>query len=307
MTYDYSLMNGLGGLGLTTGSMYSSYDPSMMMGMYGMNGLTGMGAYGGYGMGMMGMYNPAFMAQMNQYQQQMEKSQVQHSADMHDILTQTRVQNLSAEDRAFFESVAQDGGIRANIENLADVIRKGDQDQICAKYDEVKQTILTKYNSYFQNNLANMDAEATIRGVIENMYQTMISKQAGETVDLKSDIKRYGETAMGYGFNKGFASGGWLGKLFGTNNEDDYHKRYTEETLNYIYHTGIDSKHNKDKMKTFGNFWGKTARTLAAPGAGAVVGGIIGKFCGHGTIGAWIGAALALAGDFWWQSTSVES
>ena len=301
MTYDYSLMNGLGGLGLSTGSMYSSYDP--MMGMYGMGGLNGMtNPYGGYGMGMMGMYNPTFMAQMNQVQQQMELSQINHSSQMHDALTQARVSNMSAEDRAFFESVAQDGGIRANIENLADVIRKGDQDQICTKYDEVKRTILTKYNTYFRNNLGKMDSEATVRGVIENMYQAIISKQAGETVDLKTDIKRYGETAMGYGFNKGFASGGYIGKLAG-NNADDYHKKYTEETLNYIYHTGIDNKHGKDKMKNFGNFWGQLTRTLATPAAGAAVGGLIGKFFNHGWVGAGIGAAAALAGDFFWQNT----
>ena len=295
MPYSYSI-GGLGGLGLTGGSMYNSYDP--MMGMYGvggyansygMGGIDTLGMYGGYGMG---MYDPVtYMQKIGKAQQSMETSQIQHGANMHEALTQARVQNLSAEDRAFFESVVQDGGIRANIENLARSIRTGNQNEICVKYDEVKNTILTRYNSYFVNH-PNMDTEAAVRGAIENAYARIISAQAQEAVDLETDIKRYGESAAGNGYNRGIRVG-----FFGKDESIGGHTKYTEQTLNYIYKTGIDFEGSKEKYKKVGNFMGKLTRELLFAGIpGLIIGGLF-----KNKFGLAIGAGLGLAADYFWQ------
>ena len=278
MTYGLSgispYTSGLGTYGLSGFNGMYTMDPTMMYGMS----------------GMMGMYNPTFMAQMSQAQlqmlqtqQEMEKQQLRHSGNMHDTLMDVKMQNMSGEERALFESLAQDGGIKSAIGNLADVIRTGNQDEICRQYDIVKQTIITKYSSYLKNNMSTMTPEETVRGVIEGLYSKYVSAQAGEAVTLQSDIRKYGESAFKHGFNKAI----WGG--------DDYHGRYTEQTLSYITGTKIDNLSGKEKMHKRGEKVGKIVKYGSLP----LVGAVLGRF--GGWKGAAIGAGIGVALDgLWW-------
>ena len=285
----FTMMNGLGGLGFS-----GMYDPTMMSMYGGLNGLTAMNPYGG---GYSGMgFNPAFMAQQYaQVQQQVEKSQAQHAIDMHDITTQARVQNLSAEDRAYFESIAQDAGVKRGIQDLADAIREHNKDLIKEKYDNVKMMILTKYNAYYRNNAGKIaDMEVAVRDQIENLYDAVISKNSGgASAGLKSDIDKYCEDSVSYGINKGLEKG-----LFGKQN--DYHESTKHDVLNYIYHTPMDNQHGEEKKKKLGKAIGIGARysIFAAP---------IGLFTGikHGGwagLGAYLATAIGTAAVDWlWQ------
>lgn len=275
-------MSGLGMLGLSGGGTYSSYYNPAFMG------------YGG--MGMMGMY-PAYMQQMNQTYQNMEKSQLNHAGAMHELLLQNKTNAFIAEDRALFEKTMEDRGLQTSIVNLAEKIREGDSDGVCEEYDKIKATIYQKYNSYFKEN-TNLDPAESVRKVIEDMYAAIISKKSGETVSLRNDIKRFGETAFMHGFNE---------KFFG---KKDYHKKYTEETLSYIYDTRIDNKGGKDRMESIGGVAARAAEgvTSAAAGAGAGLGlaAIARVFSNKVSLrGAkWaslIMAGLAFGGDILWQ------
>lgn len=282
-------MSGLGMLGLSGGGTYSSYYNPAFMG------------YGG--MGMMGMY-PAYMQQMNQTYQNMEKSQLNHAGAMHELLLQNKTNAFIAEDRALFEKTMEDRGLQTSIVNLAEKIREGDSDGVCEEYDKIKATIYQKYNSYFKEN-TNLDPAESVRKVIEDMYAAIISKKSGETVSLRNDIKRFGETAFMHGFNE---------KFFG---KKDYHNKYTEETINYVFGTRIDNKGGKDRMEKIGGGAARVAEgvTSAAAGYGIGIGlaalgkvlnpfGICKKLGLSGThkLGKWA-AVAALGADVIWQLT----
>lgn len=271
-------MSGIGGYS----GMYG--DPAMMM-YGGMNGMGG--AYTGMGM----MMDPSYINYYNQIQQNMEKSQVTHADDMHKRLMESKVNQQSAHTDMIVQTLAQDGGVQASIASLNEAIKSGNSNAIKQKYDELKQDIITRHNGYFKQNSVNMNLKHTIRGVIDGLYQQIVSAQTGETVTLVNDLRRYGESAAGYGFNKG---------LYGSK---DYHDNYTEEVLNYIYETGIDNKAGKDKMKRIGERTGKAVKWGAAPiglgATGAAIGSIGGKW--GALAGGVIGTGIGIIGDFLWS------
>lgn len=247
-------MSGLGTFGLGVGSSFGTYgDPSMMMGMGGMMGFPG-------GMGMMGMYNPAFMSQMNQAYQDMEASQLRHSSAMHEIMMQNKTDAYKAEDMALFRKAMEDASLNGSVVNLAEKIREGDADGICEEFDRMKVALYQKYHKYLNENKDRLDPKESINNVIEMMYAEIISKKTGEQVSLRNDIKRYGETAFMHGFNESF---------FG---KKDYHNKYTEETLSYLFGTRIDNKGGKDRMEKIGSYTAKGAEGLTAAAAGYGIG-----------------------------------
>ncbi len=248
-------MSGLGALGLGAGGSFASYADPSMMGMGAMMGFPG-------GMGMMGMYNPSFMAQMNQVYQDMEKSQLRHSSAMHEIMMQNKTDAYKAEDMALFRKAMEDASLNTAVVNLAEKIREGDADGICEEFDRMKIALYQKYNSYLKENSDRLDPKESVNNIIEMMYSEIISKKTGEQVSLRNDIKRYGETAFNHGFNE---------KFFG---KSDYHKKYTEETLSYLFGTRIDNKGGKDRMEKIGGGFGRAAEagTAAAAGYGAGLG-----------------------------------
>ena len=82
----------------------------------------------------------------------------------------------------------------------------------------------------------------------------------------------------------------------------DYHNKYAEETLSYIYGTNVDNKSGKDRMENLGSWTEK----IVEGGTAALSGLMLGKLgkgicCKSSKYGGRIGAALALAGDLWWQ------
>lgn len=71
---------------------------------------------------------------------------------------------------------------------------------------------------------------------------------------------------------------GFNEKFFG---KKDYHNKYTEETLSYLFGTRIDNKAGKDRMDKIGGGFGRVAEgaTAWAAGYGAGLGlAAIGKF-----------------------------
>lgn len=278
---------GLGGVG-DYSSFGSFYNPTMM----------GMGS-----MGMMGMWNPTFMGQMNQAYQNIEKAQLNHSSAMHNLMLENKTAAMNSHDRAMFEQSMIDSGIESQVRTLHDKIVEGDQDGICEEYDKLKQIIYTKYSDYFKENSSKMNIEDSVNKHIEALYSAQISPKVGAQVDLRNDIKKYGETAFMHGFNKEF-----LGKK-------EYHDKYSEETLSYLFGTSIDNKAGKDRIEKVGGYVGKGAEGVAAglAGYGAAIAGAgilraLNPFntCKNFTMsgvhkfGKWA-ALAAIAGDVLWQ------
>lgn len=300
-------MNSLGAYGLGGSGMYGSYgsyaDPTMM------------GAYSPYGMGMgmMSMY-PTYMKQMTQAQQDIEKMQLSHNADIHRLKLEHNTDEYRAHDQNIFEKAMVDTGVNLGIENLSKKIKEGDQDGICQEFDRLKQTIYTKYRDYFNANQNNLNPSDSVTQFIEILYGKIRTAQEGKTVDLRSDIEKYGESSFEHGFWK---------NLHGK----DYHDKYTEETLSYIYGTNIDNKSGKDRMQKIGAKAESIAEYVASPfvgyaagvGAAATIAGmgklfvpmpkaVTGKISFNalknmGKTAGLIGAAAALLGDIWWQNS----
>lgn len=257
--------NGLGTLGL--GGTSSYYDPTMMgmagayspYGSMGMMGAMGsMGSYSPYsGMGMMGMYNPSFMGQMNKAYQQMEVDQLNHAGAMHNLMLQNKTKAYTDQDRAIFEKAMVDTGVYKGVKNLAEMVRKGNSDGICQAYDELKQTLYTKYSDYFKANANHLNPEDSVANYIERLYSEIITAEQGEQVDLRSDVKKYGETAFEHGFWKNFHG-------------SDYHDKTSEQALSYMFGTPIDNKAGHERMEKYG----ATAEKIAEVGAAATVGAV---------------------------------
>lgn len=236
-------------------------------------GMTGLGGYGSYssyynpssmmGMGMMGMYNPAFMGQMNQAYQDIEKNQLQHAGAMHQLMLQNETQAYSDTDKAIFEKAMVDGDVQNNLRCLRDKVLEGDADGICQEYDKLKLIIYKKYNDYFKENSGTMNSVSNVNNFIKNIYSKTYSQPGAEPVDLITDIKKYGQTAFEHGFWKSFH-----GK--------DYHDKYTEEALSYIYGTPIDNQGGKERMQNIGKWTEKGTEVLAAGLAGRGLGYALG-------------------------------
>ncbi len=308
--------NGLGTFGL--GGTSSYYDPTMM-GMAGAYSPYGsMGMMGGYsspyaGMGMMGMYNPTFMRQMNQVSQQMEMDQLNHAGAMHNLLLQNQTQAFTDQDRAIFEKAMVDAGVNKCVTNLAEMVRKGNADGICQTYDELKQTLYTKYSDYFKANANHLSPEDSVANFVELLYSKIISAQQGEQVDLRSDVKKYGETAFEHGFWKNFHG-------------SDYHDKTSEQALSYMFGTPIDNKSGHERMEKYGATTEKIAEVGTAAAVGAVAvptlakagksvlssivsigsekgGEAISKLSTFNKKWAWAGAIGLAIGDWLWQQS----
>lgn len=309
MSYPFGITgigNGLGSFGL--GGSGSYYDPTMSMGM--MNtmgalnpmGINPMDPSSSYMMGgmmnpMMGMYNPTFMSQMTQTQQNIEKMQLDHTGAMHNLMLQNQTKAFTDEDRAIFEKAMVDAAVNKGVINLATMVRKGDADGICQAFDELKQTLYNKYSDYFKANLGKMDPSDSVTNFIEILYSKIISEPGQEPVSLRNEIQKYGETAFEHGFWK---------NLHGK----DYHDKYSEEAVSYVFGTPLDNKAGKDRMEKVGAWTEKIVEGGLAYGAGRAAGfGIraLNPFGvmklglkGSNRLSKLVGA-IALGGDILWQ------
>ena len=294
-------MSGLGTLGLPSGGAYSSLGDTSMMGISGMNGMSGMGMMGMMGMpAMMGMYNPTFMKQMNQNYQEIEKQNLEHAGAMHNIMLQNKIQAYRADDEYLFQKSLEDTAIKGQIMNMAEKIREGDTDGICEEFDKLRNTLFAKHADYLKANKDRLDPTTSVNHAIENLYAQIITNSTGQVASLRNDIKQYGETAFMHGFNKNY---------FG---KKDYHGKYSEETLNYLFGTRIDNKGGKDKMEKVGGYIGIAGEKATMAGAGAATGlgvATIARlfsdkvtFKGAKLLSV-LGAIGGIAADYWWQKT----
>lgn len=274
----YTSPFGMFGLGMS-GTYGSYYNPMMM----------GMGP-----MGMLGMYNPAFMGQMNRAYQDIEKSQLNFSGAMHELMLNNQTRAYATQDRAIFEKAMVDAGVNKNLTNLAEKIREGDMDGVCVAYDELKQTLYSKYNDYFKSN-TGLNPDDSVTYFIEQLYnQQILGGKPGES--LRGDINKYGESSFEHGFMSNF-------------NGKDYHKRNAEEALSYIYNQPIDNKAGKERTAKIGAITAGAAEAGAAGLGGAVLGklGVVAlskyfpKVRNIPHVGK-IMAGLAIAGDLLWQN-----
>ena len=248
--------NPLGNVGLGMSGAYGSYDaymPSMMGMNYGMGMMNPT-----FGMsGMMGAY-PQFMAQMQQMQNQIEASQANHNSAMHQILLNNEVNAHRETDSALTRKMLTNGDIQQGVQNLYDKVREGDQDGICAEFDKLKNYVLNTYRDEFAARGDKINPSVSAIQCIEAVYGNIISATTGTVHDLRSDIKKYGDTSFANGFLQGFRR--------------DHHSRYIDETLNHCFNLEIDQKGSKDMKQTLGNGVGRTASTLEKGVYGGVAG-----------------------------------
>ncbi len=297
----------LGNLGLGMTGAYASYD-AYMPSMMGMNGsLFGMG-------GMMGTY-PSFMMQMQNAQNQMELSRLQHAGNMQAAVLRNEVAANRNTDSALISKMLTNGDIQQGIQNLYNKVREGDQDGICNEFDKLKTYVYNTYRDDLKARGDKINPAVSATEIIEKIYANIITAQSGgELHDLRSDITRYGDHATMNGFMQGFRT--------------DHHSRYVDETLNHCFGLEIDQKGSKDFKQNVGKGMGRTASVLEKGVYGAVAGagawtlgsgltklgaGVIG--CGKkvpfmtggwwkwGKWSAGVGALLAMVGDIVWQAT----
>lgn len=289
------------------GTAVSPYS-SILSGMYGLGGLGMYDSYGSYyGSSLMGagslasMYNPAFMAQMNQVYQDIETSKLQHSSAMHQLMQQSQTQAYKDTDNAIFQKAMVDASVDKGIGNLAKMIQEGNSQGICQAFEELKQTLYSKYNDYFKSN-TNIDPSDSVTNFIETLYYKKIAEPNGD-VSLREAISKYGESSFEHGFWKS-----WHGK--------DHNQKTAEETASYIYGTPIVNKESKERIENIGAWTEKIAEggaaILAGRAAGYVLPGVvkavdptgltkeIKSFKGSGKLGKVL-ACAALAGDILWQ------
>ena len=238
---------GLGNLALSAPGAFTSYDNMM----YGMGGI-----YSPYGYGMMGMYYPSIMAKM---QQDIESSQIQHSANMHSMLLQNDVRANRETDSALIRKVLTNSDVMQGIQNLRDKVIEGDQDGICQEFDKLKSAIYQTYKGELNERNGFNNPKTSASELIEAVYNTVCQS------DLRNDIKKYGGSAMKTGFKKQFKPGS--------------SERYVDQTLNHCFGLRIDQKGSQDTAKTIGAIGGGAAHAAkygvygAAAGGGAVLAG----------------------------------
>ena len=309
MTEGLSAIGSYGGLG-STGLYGSYYDPSMMamMGGYGSYGMSNPMMMGGMNM-MGGMYNPTFMSNYtdmmkNMYsaQNEIQKLQLQNQVDMHSALQQAQVSNNAAHNKAFFDTIMEDGYVKNAVREIYDAIHSSNMDAVATKYFELKQMILNKYSDHFKNSIGGQNDKENIDHYISTMYSEIGGGLSGNGVkpDLRTDIRNYGENPFEHGINTTF-----LGN-------SGHHQLTAEECLNQIYGTPIDDQGSKAHAELLGRGAGRLKEFGLATGAGAVGGAallgicktlpVIGKKCKGLGKWAWVGAGLAAVTDLLWQN-----
>lgn len=254
---------GLGNYGLGTTSAYGSYD-SYMPSMLGMSGMTGMYPSYGTGYGMMGMYNPTFMAQM---QQQIEQMQLQHAGDMHSMVLNNEVRSTQESDKALISKLLTNASVQADLKNLYNKVREGDQNGICEEFDNLRNQIYHTYKDELEARGDEENPAKAARRIVNELYYAYTGNQSA----LDEDIKRYGDGAMMNGFMQGFRKG--------------HHDKYVDETLNHCFGDRIDQKDSKDVRQTIGKVGGSAASVLEKGIMGTIAGvGATGLITGFGKV-----------------------
>ena len=282
---------GLGTIGLGGGGAYSSYD-AYMPSFMGMNSsiFGGMGGYGGLGMMGAGMGMMGYPLYMSQMQNQIEQNQITHAGNMHQAMTNYEISTHEQTDSAIFQKVMTNGDVQDGIDRLYCMVRKGDQKGIEEEYNKLESIIFSNYGKEIQKISGKGNPANKVRHYIEQVYNTVVSAQTGETANLRQDIIRYGDGAIKNGFYKGF----YL----------DHHDQYVDETINHIYGERMDHKEDQEYARTISQGAGAAARILKK----GVVGGTV-------ATGAYVAGTLSCKGirklfdknyTFKWENKGVK-
>lgn len=298
---------GLGNYGLGATGTYGSYD-NYMPSMMGMSGMTGMYPTYGSGYGMMGMYNPTFMAQM---QNQIEEMQLQHAGDMHEMMLNNQVRATRESDQAIISKLLTNASVQQDVQNLYNKVREGDQNGICEEFDKLRNQIYSTYKDELEARGSKENPAIAATQIVEALYSNIVSAQTGQTADLRSDIKRYGDGAMMNGFMQGFRT--------------DHHDKYIDETLNHCFGQRIDQRGSKDFRQTMGKCGGRVASvaekgiygTVAGIGSVALISSFgkvfTPKLAQNMQVGKWLkrggkwGAIAGMAADILWQCSRASA
>jgi hypothetical protein len=219
---------------------------------------------------MYGMYNPLFMGQMYA---QMEKNQLSHAGTMHTNLLNNQVQATTETNRAQVNNMLTNASVQRGLDNLRQKVVEGDQDGICSEFDKLRTQIYKTYGDEILSRGGEESPSVAAAKIIEYMYGQHYSAQTGTTVDLRSDIEKYGSSAGATGFMQGLRKG--------------HHKRYTDETLYHCFGTAIDNKGSKDFSRDLCKVGGSITSTVEK--------GVLGLGVGAGlyTLGTGITKGLA--------------
>ncbi len=245
---------GYSGLGLSGqySSCFDSYMPSMM-------NFSGMGMNYGLGynpiFGYAGGGNSQYMMNMQDAVNAIEKSQVIHAGEMHKLIKRNEENGLNETHSSDFSKKITDASVKDGIERLARVIESGNGNDICRKYDELKNAIINRYSDELAKFGSKINIDTVVRDYISGIYSEIVSKGTGEQRNLYDDIKKYSEGAGENGFLQGYKPG--------------HDNKYTEEVLCHIFGDEINDKKDKDSKQSITKVLGHGARWAAA----GVIGG----------------------------------
>lgn len=297
--------------GLPSTGMYGNYGDPAMSYMYGAGSISPTSFMGAP----VGGYNPmnSYLDYIKQYsalQGDLDRMQIQSAGATNQIRLQTETQALANQDEAVFRKAMVDASVNTCIRNLAEKVQEGDTNGIYTEYQKLKNELYTKFADDFASSASRVDSRKSVEHIIEMLYSNIVSAQRGSVADLRSDIKRFGETPIMHGFNKAF-----LGK-------SGYHEMNTEQLLSKMYDTPLDNIGGKERMEKAGGYMGKGAELALSVPAGAAAGltaaGILGAIWKTGTFG-WgsfskmtgrfgkllvpLGMLVAPVADWMWQKS----
>lgn len=258
----------LGTYGLGSSGSYGAYDnymPSMMgmsgMGLtggMGMNGslfnMGGMSPYGGM-MGM-GMYNPTYWQQM---QNDMEKLQLTHAGEMHDLLKTNEVKAHDKSYSTIIEKVLTDADVQEGVDNVYHkIVTERDLKGACEEFRKLKEAIFTNHRAELEAREGTINAATSATRLAEVAYSNLVTSKYGRQTTLRDDLLKFGEGAFENGFMQGMKKG--------------HSNVYLEEAMNDIYGLEIEEKGSKDLRQKVGKGLGVGASSLEKGVYGATAG-----------------------------------
>lgn len=265
-------------------------------------------------LGSMQMYgnymNPLLMFRM---QNEMQTESLINNNSLKQLYANSEVQNAKITNNSLVSKIMITGDLNHDMKNLYAKIKEGDLKNVCVQFDNLLDKIYNNYRSELEAFGPDKNPRDTATYVIEELYEKIIKEEYGEDVNLRSDIKKYGENALKNGFNQGLRSG---------------HSTYdVDETYNHCFGMGIDNKRAKNAANFGGKVLGRsvsavekgilgagagtaitaTGLGLTSLGCKAIKGNGFNVFRGKGrlySVAAFAGAVAGMLGDIIWKSTA---
>ena len=80
-----------------------------------------------------------------------------------------------------------DAGLKRGIDNLAEKIKRGEQDAICEEFDKLKQTLYQKHGDFFKANSDKLNPDLYVSQFIEEMYNKLRTAKANMNIVKNSE------------------------------------------------------------------------------------------------------------------------